>query len=49
MGMLGLVEESNGLELNKLDVNENKSTARACLPIEGFLNVDAVRRFTESD
>jgi hypothetical protein len=36
--MFGVVEEWNGLELNKSDVDseENKSTARACLPIEGL-------------
>jgi hypothetical protein len=33
----GELEESNNLEVNKADVDENKSTAGVCLPIEGFL------------
>ena len=28
---VGVVEESNGLELDKADVNENKSAAWACM------------------
>jgi hypothetical protein len=31
------VGKSNGLELNKATVDEDKSAAEACLPIEGLL------------
>ena len=48
-GSRGGGEESNGLELNKADVDENKSTGGACLLIESFLNTNTVRRLTKND
>lgn len=49
MCRFGVGEEPNGLEVHKSDIDGDDITAMACLPIEGFLNTDAVHRFAEKN